>query len=136
MFFPEEPESAKKIIRAFQKIWNKNSTFAIANSSLQASLLQEKIPARVHYLKPIDYRFGEEKFIQLDLEISKFSPNLVLFFSKNHLPALYLARHSLAECRIGFEKNAYPFLNTFFSAQNLNEALSLLLEQYGENHGG
>lgn len=130
VFLPTDKDSALRYLRACRPFWNKANTLVVASDGLREMLLREQHPAEIVYLTQKDYRFGELEFKKIDARIAEFKPELCLFFAEPFLPALYLARHSGAVCRIGFLDNCYPFLNIGLKAAPAEEA-ALLQKLYG-----
>lgn len=131
VILPNDKDAAVRYIRTCKNFWSKKSTLILAPDSLRETLLREEHPAEVLYLRTSDYRFGELEFQKVEQKIAEFKPELCLYFAEAFLPALYLARHSNAPCRIGFEKNCYPFLNISLIADSAQQKSELLKRLYG-----
>jgi len=130
VFLPTDPKLAILYIRTCKQFWNKKTTLIVAHDSLREALLREEHPAEITYLDTKSYRFGEPEFINTENRIQQFKPELCLYFGDSFLPSLYLARHSNATCRIGFEQSFYPFLNICLVASDTEKA-TLLTKLYG-----
>lgn len=135
IFLPDNKESTILFLEAFKTFWNKENTLFVAKDSLRETLIHHPV-AKTIFLTEKEFRYGELAFNNVEQQIFDFKAELCLYLLPPFLPALYLAKRSLATCRIGFNSNnLFPFLNINLTAENDSEKIAMLKNQYEGSYG-